>query len=58
MSLPHEMLRISRGEDRAGALRARAHLEAVEGDLLRSAVATARRSRAYFGPSIGLDYFA
>jgi NAD(P) transhydrogenase subunit alpha len=41
------MLRISTEEDRAGALRARAHLVAVEGVPLRSGQVSARPSRAF-----------
>jgi hypothetical protein len=52
MNLPREMLRISRGQDRAGALRARAQSEAFVGCRLRSTVATARQSRAYFDAPI------
>ena len=49
MSLPREMLRISRGEDRAGALRARAlwRLPAERGELIGGDLLVAGCCREY-----------
>jgi hypothetical protein len=52
MSRPYEMPRISSGEDRACALRARAHSAVGKGDPLPPTAATARQRRAYFAASI------